>query len=235
MGGDTEMAVYGDFDHTFKQQENLSTAGAAFMPVYLATNNAVRIASTYTTKAFGILQKVSNSVNTGASVMVKVGSISKAICDSCVAGDFLGAGAEGLRKVTEIIKSTTTDVNVLARALEGSVQTGTVISVLINPFAIPHLTITAGGSASGWISDITTDKIYNVQQAGTLISSFTVGVYDPAATSPTGISAASDGTLWICDNTTDKIYNIQNAGTLISSFTNGVYDAGAVAPRGISM
>jgi hypothetical protein len=142
------MAVYGDFDHTFKQNENLSTVGAAFKPIYIATDNSVQIASTYTTKAVGILQKISNSANTGASVMVRLGSISKAICDSCVAGDWLGAGAEGLRKVTGVsLGSATADVNVLGMALVGSVQTGTVIPVLINPFAIPQLTIT-GGSAT---------------------------------------------------------------------------------------
>jgi streptogramin lyase len=85
-----------------------------------------------------------------------------------------------------------------------------------------------------WICDSTTDKIYHVQNTGTLISSFTVGVYDAGATFPNDISSANDGTLWICDATTDKIYNVQQAGTLISSFTVGAYDAGATIPTGIS-
>ena len=134
------MTVFGDFDQTFKQQHNLSTAGAAFKPVWIATNNSVRIATTYTTKAIGILQKLSKSSNTGDSVMVRLGAISKAVCDSCVAGDLLGAGAEGLRKLTGVTAKSDTaaagNVHVLARALDVSTQTGTVIPVLINPFAI---------------------------------------------------------------------------------------------------
>lgn len=144
------MAIYGDFDKTFKQNENLSTSGAAFMPVYIATNNSVQIASTYTTKSIGIIQRISNSSNTGASVMVRLGAISKAICDSCVAGDFLAAGAEGLRKVSGVIMGTggVGSVNVLASALENSVQTSTVISVIINPFSIVPMTILAANSAT---------------------------------------------------------------------------------------
>ena len=151
------MTVYGDFDHTFKQHENLSTAGAAFMPVYMATNNSVRIASTYTTKTIGILQKVSNSTKTGASVMVRLGAISKGKAGGTgtttsvpiVAGDLVAAGQAGLRKVTALVVGTggVGVVNVIGRALDAA-ATGAVFPILINPFAIVPMTILAANSGT---------------------------------------------------------------------------------------
>ena len=85
-----------------------------------------------------------------------------------------------------------------------------------------------------WVCDITTDKVYNIEQDGTLISSFETSVYDVSSTNPTGISYAPDGTLWIIDLVTDKIYNIDQIGTLISSFATSVYDGSATVPTGIS-
>lgn len=72
-----------------------------------------------------------------------------------------------------------------------------------------------------WICDQTSNKIYNVQTDGTLISSFLSSVFDASATLMEGIAYDyTNGTLWVTDQQTDKIYNIKTDGTLISSFSS---------------
>lgn len=82
--------------------------------------------------------------------MVRLGAISKAICDSCVAGDLLAAGAEGLRKVTGSVSGTggVGPIHVIGHALEGSVQTSTVIPVLLSPFSIVPTKVLAADSGT---------------------------------------------------------------------------------------
>ena len=151
------MAIYGDFDHTFKQHENLSTAGAALLPVYIATNNSVRVATTHTTKVIGVLQKISTNTGTGAAVMVRLGAISKAIADDTIAaGDLVAASANGIKQATglSIISDTAGagNIHILGTALDVSNLTGTVIPVLISPFSINVPQIATAASTTSTIT-----------------------------------------------------------------------------------
>jgi sugar lactone lactonase YvrE len=87
---------------------------------------------------------------------------------------------------------------------------------------------------SYWVCDTNTDKIYNIQDDGTLISSFATSVFDASAIATTGIAYAANGTFWVCDRATLKIYNIEQDGTFISSFLTSVFDVAATNPRGLS-
>lgn len=87
-----------------------------------------------------------------------------------------------------------------------------------------------------WVVDATTDKIYNIQIDGTLISSFATSVFDVNAISTRGIVfQGSDGSLWVTDSNTDKVYNIETDGTLKSSFATSVFDASAISLSGITI
>ena len=84
-----------------------------------------------------------------------------------------------------------------------------------------------------WVCDANSEKIYNIINNGTSISSFATSTYDAASLYVSGISKATDGTLWISDLVTNKIYNVQTNGTLISSFLSTTYDASATNPTGV--
>jgi sugar lactone lactonase YvrE len=80
-----------------------------------------------------------------------------------------------------------------------------------------------------WTCDTNTNKIYNVEMNGALISEFDVTGF---ASGPSDISYSLDNTLWFCDSS--NIYNVKTDGELISSFPTSVFDASATTTSGIS-
>jgi sugar lactone lactonase YvrE len=76
-----------------------------------------------------------------------------------------------------------------------------------------------------WVVDDPADgqgtaQVFHVGLDRTLLSSFPVSSFDPAAVSPQGIAVdPADGTLWLTDNRTDLIYHVTQTGALIGSFS----------------
>ena len=89
--------------------------------------------------------------------------------------------------------------------------------------------------ATLWVTDIASDKIYNIEQDGTWISEFPTSAFDVLSNTPTAISCAPDGTLWVNAVNQARIYNVKQDGTLISSFPTSAFDGDAVGVSGISL
>ena len=105
---------------------------------------------------------------------------------------------------------------------DGTSNTGSVLSSF-SPSGPASVTGNSGLAFDGtnfWISANNTDTIYELDNAGNVLSSF-LG----PGTNPNGLTF--DGTnLWLADRSTDTIYELDTAGNILSSFSTSAFGSG---------
>lgn len=128
------MSQAGGFDRSYKAGADLNTTTTDWQPVRVNSSNSVMVANSITHRPIGIIQNRPKS-GTGASCWVRsVGYSKLTMNDTCSAGDLVIMGANGPIRGTALSITVATNQSTVGRAVEASIDTGSVIEVLIQQY-----------------------------------------------------------------------------------------------------